>query len=116
MVRKAHKKQEEKIIKALTRACEKAKLHVEGFIWLTHHINPSYASDSLVITCVFETREHQTQAIESGDFAYLQELIAAQLKRINITLSTPDKHIFADNEQACHEEHNSDWQRRLAAH
>jgi len=114
---KTEKKLEKAIIKALTDACETAKLEagecrLRGFEWLTHFVNYADFPNSLLIVCVFGTNEQRLHALESGRDRYFWDLVRDKLGAENIHLKSAKTHLRLDSEESCDQQHAGDWQRR----
>ena len=75
---KTQKKIDNNIRLALTDACEQLLDTIPGFQWLTHQANYSNFPASLLITCVFDTRESQQHAAENGGTKDMQKFIQAK--------------------------------------
>ena len=56
-MRKTDKKIENRIIKALTQACESSLDKVDGFVWLSHECNFKRFPQSLIVPCYFINQE-----------------------------------------------------------
>lgn len=116
-MKKTDKKRERELIAALTRVCDQALETFHGFQWLTHTVNFNDISRSLKITCVFDTRTQVTRFL--GDptggpnRAKISQLIQAELKPLGIHLQDSFKQIKFDSEEACLEESEGKWHRRI---
>ncbi|WP_019530677.1 hypothetical protein [Dasania marina] len=108
---KTQKKLDHAITLALTEVCESLLKQVLGFQWLTHQADYARFPGSLMVTCVFDTEAHrQAQA----DSAAMRSLIQAALLKIGVTLPAVVKQVVFDSEEACTQQCEGDWQRRLA--
>ena len=111
---KRDKKTDKQICQALTRACETAKVEVQGFQWLTHFVNYQRFPQSLSIVCIFDTHATLEQAHQAMKDQVIISLIKGELEQINITLKALNRHISFDTEEACQTEHNGKWQVRFS--
>ncbi|MCL1137081.1 Fis family transcriptional regulator [Shewanella pneumatophori] len=84
---KTEKKIDKLISGALTLVCESAKEDVNGFLWLTHQVNFSKVSDSLVIRFMFESQTALSEAIEIGQTQQLALLSERILNQHDIKLT-----------------------------
>jgi hypothetical protein len=111
--KKTIKKLDDNVVRALTKACEEAKLKVQGFDWLTHSASYDNFPASLVITCVFQTKQDlEHSRIQEFDI-YLRRLIQAQLLKVGIVLKNAKNQVRFDTEEGCHTEHGGNWKLRL---
>jgi hypothetical protein len=94
---------------ALTAACETLLKDVSGFQWLSHHANYTNFPASLLITCVFDTRE----SVLKSDSAPIHKAIQRKLLKIGVKIKAPKQQIVFDSEDACSEEHGGDWNLRF---
>ena len=108
------KKLDDNVIKALTKVCEEAKQHIEGFDWLTHRADYSNFPASLAITCVFLTEHQLSQAMEQKQDAYLRKQVQKQMLKAGILLKDVRRNVFFDTEEACAAGHGGNWDSRLA--
>ncbi|GEN28746.1 hypothetical protein HVA01_23920 [Halovibrio variabilis] len=106
-------KVERKLIASLTHACEQAKPQYQGFEWLTHRVDYLHFPDSLLVTWVFDTDAHLTQALKSETKQRLYALTATALAEADVAIDDISQHTDFDSEQACQRTHNGNWQRRL---
>jgi hypothetical protein len=113
IVNKTVKKLDNNVIKALTIACETAKQKVVGFEWLTHTASYDRFPGSLIVTCVFDSKNSYAEAVSNELDVFLRKLIQSQLLKIGVVLKNPKQHVFFDNEEDCLDQHNGDWERRL---
>jgi hypothetical protein len=111
--KKTIKKLDDNVVKALTIACEEAKLKVTGFDWLTHSASYDNFPASLVITCVFQTKNDLEHSKQQEFDIYMKRLIQAQLLKVGIVLKNARNQIRFDSEEACHLEHGGNWKLRL---
>lgn len=86
-MRKTDKKMDNQIRKSLTRVCEHALNYIEGFQWLTHHVDYRRFPESLRVICVFDTNESLSEAINRGDDDRLRQHIRDQLHSIKVTVA-----------------------------
>lgn len=112
-MRKSDKKLENSIVSALTDACEDDLQDYEGFQWLTHIVNFNSFPDSLSIICVFDTQENLTKVIGSNAANDIKSAIEARLLSNNIKVKNIQRRILFDTEEACENQHNGNWNRRL---
>lgn len=112
-VKSTIKKLDENVIKALTKVCEEAKSHINGFDWLTHTADYSNFPSSLMVTCVFLTEQHLNDAKAAQLDVYLRKLTHKHLLKAGILLKDPRRHVFLDSEEACQNVHNGNWKQRL---
>ena len=108
------KKLDDNVVKALTKVCEEAKRHIEGFVWLTHRADFSNFPESLAVTCVFVTQEQLRQACAQKQDGYLRKLVQKQLLKAGILLKDVRRNVFFDTEEACAVGHNGNWDKRLS--
>lgn len=97
----------------MTKACEVAKLEVDGFVWLTHLVNYSKFPDSLSVICIFDTKAKLEQSRQAAKDQLIIDLIMTELKQINIGFNNINQHISFDTEEACESEHKGNWQNRF---
>lgn len=95
---KTQKKIDNNIRQALTAACEVFLEEVAGFEWLTHEVNYNNFPTSLIITCVFNTLESKSKAINNADTERMQGLIQAKLLNVGVRLGSPKKQIIFTND------------------
>lgn len=112
---KTQKKLDHQIGIALTDACDQLLEEIPGFQWLTHHADYSKFPASLLITCVFDTDKNQRHAAETSHVKKIQHCIQAKLLSIGVKLTAPRQQIAFDSEEACTQQQQGDWQRRLLA-
>lgn len=113
---KTQKKIDNTICKALTEACSIFLAEVEGFEWLTHRVNYTNFPASLIVTCVFDTKANQQQAESAAECLTMQKQIQAKLLKVGVKFKVLSRQVVFDNEQACLEGHEGDWELRLARH
>lgn len=94
---KTQKKIDNNIRQALTSACEIFLEEIAGFEWLTHDVNYNNFPASLLITCVFNSLETESEALTNGDTESMQKLIQAKLLNIGVKLKSPKKQIIFTN-------------------
>ena len=90
-MKKSDKKIDKLLRQALTQCCETALDEVNEFKWLTHKVNYADFPNSLVITCMFETKEEYLAAQACGDDERLRSLIKDQLADFDIQLKQPKR-------------------------
>jgi hypothetical protein len=106
---KTIQKFEGNLIRALTSVCEKAKIQVSGFEWLTHVNFPS----SLVVICIFDDDSSLSKAKYSAQDLIIITFIHKALLNAGILLKSPKRHVRFDTEQACEREHQGNWKKRI---
>ena len=106
---KSLKQLESQLISSLTAVCEQAKQQIEGFIWLTHQSKAQCFEQSLIVTCVFDTKKNQQQAIVQ--LAKLQHDIIKAMQLLDLHIVS--QQIQFDNEESCKFQHNGNWAQRL---
>ena len=84
---KTQKKLDNKIVKVLTQVCERAKVEVDGFEWLTHIIEYTKFPDSLCVVCVFSSDEALATAKANDQQSLLSDLIVKELAQIQVSIS-----------------------------
>lgn len=112
-MKKTDKKLDNQICQALTKACEVAKNKVQGFQWLTHHVNYQQFPGSLSIICIFDTNAELEDARRESKDQLMLGIIKSQLTQININLKEISQHVLFDTEEARNIEHNGKWQKRI---
>ena len=112
-MQKTVKKLDNNVVKALTLACEAAKIKVPGFSWLTHRADYANFPASLVVTCVFDSEESMEAARRCELDLFLRKQVQGNLLRVGIVLKDARRNMLLDNEDACLAEHQGDWARRL---
>jgi hypothetical protein len=110
---KTDKKTDKKICQVLTKACEMAKLQVQGFQWLTHVVNYNQFPESLSITCIFESKAQLQQASQQMKEQLIMDLIKKELEHINIKFKDINRHVSFDTEESCKAEYEGNWQKRF---
>jgi hypothetical protein len=110
---KTVKKLESNLVRALTVACEQAKLEVSGFEWLTHTAEYSNFPKSLLIRCIFDDDASLHKAKDSAYDLTIIRCIHKALLNAGILLQNPKKHVLFDTEQACEREHEGNWKKRI---
>lgn len=93
-VRKTDKKIDNKIIQALTIACEEMLQTVEGFKWLTHTVDFKRVSNSLQVICVFDNELALQESVLDKSDHQIKDTICLQLKAIEITLDDVERQII----------------------
>jgi len=84
-----------------------------GFQWLTHTVDYSNFPQSLKVICVFDSKEHLQEYLQSEKKNLLYDLIEAEFKQLNIPLRNLSKHVIYDTEETCLVQHDGNWARRL---
>lgn len=113
-MRKSDKKIENNIRTVLTEVCQLALEDIEGFVWLTHTVNFQSLSESLCITCVFDTNSNLANYLTSSQKNQLVRLIESKLASIGIKLKNKAKQISLDSEESCAEYQQGNWRKRLS--
>jgi len=113
MMNKTIKKLDNKLVLALTAACEQAKDTTTGFEWLTHTADYANFPGSLHVRCIFDTDASLKDALALGKDSDIVKLIHSALLKAGFLLKNPARHITFDTEQACAREHQGDWKRRI---
>lgn len=98
-MKKTVKKLDNNVVKALTKVCEYAKGSINGFEWLTHRADYANFPHSLLITCVFDTREHLQQAIKQKNDMFLIKYIQQSLLERGIVLKNAKLNVNFDTEE-----------------
>lgn len=112
---KTVKKLESNLVRALTIACEQAKLEVSGFEWLTHTADYSNFPNSLMVRCIFDNDASLNAAKNAAHDVKINSCIHKALLNAGILLKNPKKHVLLDSEQACEREHEGNWKKRIQA-
>ncbi|MCO7222718.1 Fis family transcriptional regulator [Pleionea sp. CnH1-48] len=112
-MRKSDKKLEKSIVSALTDACEEDLKTYEGFQWLTHIVNFHSFPDSLSIICVFDTQENLIKITGNNTVNEFKAAIENRLLSGNIKVRDIKRRIVFDTEEACENEHDGNWNKRL---
>lgn len=107
---KNDKKTDNAICQVLTEACETDLKQHQGFEWVTHVVNYKRFPQSLLVICIFDNKAHLAHA----DVQALRDSIMRHLLSVNIRLAQPQRQISFDTEEACAEENDGNWARRLA--
>jgi hypothetical protein len=110
---KTVQKLEGNLIKALTSACEKAKIEVSGFKWLTHVADYANFPSSLVVLCIFDDDSSLSKAKYAAQDLIIITFIHKALLNAGILLKSPKRHVRFDTEQACEREHQGNWKKRI---
>ncbi|HIF54599.1 MAG: hypothetical protein ABGX40_07020 [Methylococcales bacterium] len=106
---KSQKKIDKEICRALTRACEMAKVEVPGFQWLTHFVNYQQFPQSLSIVCIFGSHAELAQARQEMTDQLLSAFIAAELQKIDINFKHMQRPVAFDTEEACRVQSHGNW-------
>lgn len=110
---KTIKKLDNNVVKALTLACETAKLWDIGFVWLTHTARYEHFPGSLMITCVFNSDSDIHALTDYENDKKLRQLIQKQLLKVGVKVQDIRRHVCFDSEESCLREQQGDWQKRL---
>lgn len=110
---KTTKKIDDNICKALTIACEDAKDHIDGFIWVTHRANYTNFPASLIVTCVFDIDEEVQALAGKKQDVQLINNIQKQLLKVGIVIKNIRQNVHFDSEESCLREHQGTWENRL---
>ena len=113
LTKKQIKQTEKQIIASLTQVCHQAQVKVKGFEWLTHLVDYDNLTKSLIIVCIFDSQENLKKAEDNQMLNQMNMWIVASLAKLNIRLHKPASQIRFDSEQACNEQHQGNWERRL---
>jgi hypothetical protein len=111
---KTEKKIDNNLRVALTEVCEQTLKDIPGFQWLTHQANYTNFPASLFITCVFDCAASISAAENQGDTQKIRKRVQARLLKVGIKFKALQQQILFDCEEACEQEDNGDWERRLA--
>jgi len=112
-MKKMDKKVDNALRGALTEVCELAIDEVSGFEWLTHFSNYRDFPASLLVVCVFSTKDELVNAQNTQQDDYLRELIHDKLSAANIQIKDIRQHVKFDTEEACEKEHAGKWNERF---
>ncbi|TQF70326.1 Fis family transcriptional regulator [Pseudoalteromonas luteoviolacea] len=112
-MKKSDKKLEKAIVNALTEACEEVLKQYIGFEWLTHFVNFQTYPESLSVVCVFDNQESLQRVIDSGKCDHIKALIENKLISAGVKAKGVKKRIVFDSEEACHSQHQGNWNRRF---
>lgn len=104
---------EPRLIHKLTLGWEQIKQQVPGFEWLTHYVRYEHFPQSLLITCVFDTRASLQRAYDNQQQVDIGQIIQRQLGNIGIDLKDIAQHLCFDTEEACRQESAGNWNKRL---
>lgn len=110
---KTTKKLEANLVRALTIACEQAKVEIAGFNWLTHTADYANFPGSLLVRCIFDTNQSLIIAKDAGHCSRIVSLVQKQLIKAGILLKTPKRHVLFDSEEACESQHQGNWKKRI---
>lgn len=113
-MKKSDKKLDNQIRTELTELCDFATETCEGFTWLTHLVDYSRFPSSLKIVFVFDTNTNLVSFSDSTAEQELMRQLAKQLSFINITPKALLSHVRYDTEEACSNEHQGKWAKRLS--
>tara|TARA_R110001583_G_scaffold51161_11_gene159813 strand:- start:50683 stop:50967 length:285 start_codon:yes stop_codon:yes gene_type:complete len=94
-MRKIDKKIDNKLRSVLTDVCDFALQNITGYQWISHTVNYASFPESLVITCVFDSKEHAHTAQQQGE---ILTLIVNALSEISVKLNAPQKQICFESE------------------
>jgi len=106
--------QENALIKALTTACESAKVQIPGFKWLTHDYDQNHFPTGLRVIWIFDSQQTMDDAIEAGLDALMHSLSNDALIQAGLNIKSSSFRVAFDNEQACQRVDQGDWKRRLS--
>ena len=102
-MKKAVKKIENNIVRALTQVCETCKTFVDGFEWLTHTVDHSNFPASLMVTCAFDSEEALSRAMSQQHDVAMIAMIHKQLLNVGIVLKKSKQHVrFATEQDVAH--------------
>lgn len=96
MPTKTEKKQESKIVKALTEVCENYKEKAEGFEWLTHVYKSK--SKGLKVYCVFQSRQLIQAARAASILDSFTNDIMTELFGVGVDVSAHDVEFIDESE------------------
>jgi hypothetical protein len=98
-MRKTDKKIENAIRTALTEVCDVALDEVPGFKWITHFVKYDAFPSSLVVVCVFGTKDELTSALCTHYDDFLRTLITNKLLAVNIQCKDSQQFVHFDSEE-----------------
>lgn len=104
---------ENALVKALTVACETAKVEIAGFEWLTHDYDQNNFPTGLRIIWIFDQQQTMDDALQAGLDARMYSLTQIALTQAGLGLAPAHFRVTFDNEQACQRVDQGDWKRRL---
>lgn len=112
-MRKTDKKRDNQLRQLLTNICETALKEIPGFQWLTHLVDYNDFPNSLRIVFVFDTQTSLERYQASENKTYLAHQVTNELRHIGIPFRAQEKHFVYDSEEACEQQHQGNWQKRL---
>ncbi len=98
-MKKTDKKIENAIRIALTDVCNIALDEVPGFKWITHFVDYNAFPSSLIIICVFGTKQELTAALSDRFDDVLRRLIVSKLGAANIQCKNSQQFVRFDSEE-----------------
>jgi hypothetical protein len=98
-MKKTDKKTENTIRKALTEVCEVALDEVPGFKWITHFVNYDNFPSSLIVVCIFSTKNELSSAFSTHHDGFLRTLITSKLSAANIQCKSGQQFVRFDSEE-----------------
>jgi hypothetical protein len=70
-------------------------------------------AESISITCVFETNDDLSKAIQAHHNEFLYRLIKEKLSAVSINVVNIKQQVRFDTEEACEQFHGGKWTERL---
>lgn len=98
-MKKTDKKTENAIRLALTEVCEVALDEVPGFKWITHFVNYAAFPSSLLIVCVFGTKNQLSSALSTHQDDFLRTLITNKLSAASIQCKDSQQYVRFDSQE-----------------
>jgi hypothetical protein len=95
---KTTKKLDNNIVKALTIVCERAKVEIPEFLWLTHSADFSNFPSSLLVSCVFTSNQAVHCLKQNKQDIVLIKWIQAELLKVGILLKQAKHNVAFINE------------------
>lgn len=114
ILKKADRKIERKIVRALTDICNCLKPDTEGFSWLTHFVDYANASNSLRIVCVFDTDQALNRARDAGFIQRFPTLAKNQLETEGLDILHIEKVVYFDTVENGADVSDTRWCRKYA--
>ena len=105
---------EQRLIKALTKACETAKKHIEGFVWLTHAADYETFPAGFNVVWVFDTQDNKDFALADGAASYMVDLTEKALKNADVKVRNVATYVYYDSEEECQRTDSGNWPQRMA--
>ncbi|TVP61296.1 MAG: hypothetical protein EA349_00435 [Halomonadaceae bacterium] len=93
-----HKAMEQRLVKALTAACETAKPKLPGFQWLTHEVDYRAFPQSLRVIWMFDGPASLAAARQQGLDKLMAVLTAEALFLAEVPFSQVEPHLRLDHE------------------